>query len=203
MDFAAYFSCLPKGFDLYVTVCKENMEEKVKYAFSDIGAGKVEVVEVENIGRDIAPFFISLKDKIYNQGYDVVGHFHSKKSNDVDEGTGDRWRQYLLANLIGSKQAINDIFEPFENKNIGLVFAEDCHNVDFGCNKAFSDELCDAMNIERLEIATLFPLEHYVLGKTRSASSSFRIKHERFSATRTLYLMMVHTCTLLKDLFRM
>ena len=174
-DFAAYFSCLPKGFDLYVTVCEENMEEKVKYAFSDIGAGKIEVVEVENIGRDIAPFFISLKDKIYNKGYDVVGHFHSKKSNDVDQGTGDRWRKYLLTNLIGSKQLINDIFEPFENKNIGLVFAEDCHNVDFGLNKLFSDKLCDAMNIERLKIATLFPLGTMFWARPEALSPLFEL----------------------------
>ena len=179
-DFAAYFSCLSKGFDLYVTVCEENMEEKVKYAFSNIGAGKVEVVEVENIGRDIAPFFISLKEKIYNKGYDIVGHFHSKKSNDVDEGTGDRWRKYLLANLIGSKQAINDIFEPFENKNIGLVFAEDCHNVDFGRNKAFSDKLCDAMNIERLEIATLFPLGTMFWARPEALSPLFELNMSDF-----------------------
>lgn len=179
-DFAAYFSCLPKGFDLYVTVCEENMEEKVKYAFSNIGAGKVEVVEVENIGRDIAPFFISLKEKIYNKGYDVVGHFHSKKSNDVDQRTGERWRKYLLANLIGSKQAINDIFEPFENKDIGLVFAEDCHNVDFGRNKEFSDKLCDAMNIERLEIATLFPLGTMFWARPEALSSLFELNMSDF-----------------------
>lgn len=157
-DFAAYFACIPKGFDLYVTVCKPNMEEKVKKAFAKSGANKVDVIQVENIGRDVAPFFISLKDKIYKKGYDIVGHFHSKKSNDVDQGTGDRWRQYLLANLIGSKEAINDIFEPFESKKVGLVFAEDCHNIDYGKNKAYGDKLCDAMSIERLETATLFPL---------------------------------------------
>jgi glycosyltransferase involved in cell wall biosynthesis len=172
-DFATYFSCLPNGFDLYITVCQPHMEDKVKAAFANIGANKVDVIEVDNIGRDVAPFFISLKDKVYKQGYEIVGHFHSKKSNDVDQGTGDRWRKYLLENLIGSNEAINDIFEPFENDDVGLVFTEDCHNIDFGKNKAFSDDLCDAMSINRLKTATLFPLGTMFWAKPEALSPLF------------------------------
>lgn len=179
-DFAEYFSYLPNGFDLFVTVCESDIEEKVQAAFSNIGANKVEVIEVENIGRDVAPFFIALRNKVYKQGYDIVGHFHSKKSNDVDQGTGDRWRKYLLTNLIGSKEAVNDIFKPFENDNIGLVFAEDCHNVDFGKNKTFSDTLCDAMNIERLASATLFPLGTMFWAKPEALAPLFELELESY-----------------------
>ncbi|WP_025564770.1 rhamnan synthesis F family protein [Psychromonas sp. SP041] len=178
--FATYFSCLPSGFDLFVTVCESDIEDKVQAAFSNIGANKVEVIEVENIGRDVAPFFISLRNKVYKQGYDIVGHFHSKKSNDVDQGTGDRWREYLLTNLIGSKETINDIFKPFEDDNIGLVFAEDCHNVDFGKNKTFSDTLCDAMNIEHLATATLFPLGTMFWAKPQALAPLFELDLESY-----------------------
>jgi len=174
-DFATYFSCIPNGFDLFITVCESGLENKIKTAFAMTGANKIDVIEVENIGRDIAPFFISLKDKIYKNGYDIVGHFHSKKSNDVDQGTGDRWRKYLLSNLIGSNEAVNEIFKPFEDDKVGLVFAEDCHNVDFGKNKLFSDELCDAMNIERLEVATLFPLGTMFWAKPEALSPLFEL----------------------------
>ena len=178
-DFAAYFSCVPDGFDLFITVCEPGLEDKVKTAFAMTGANKVDVIEVENIGRDIGPFFISLKDKIYKKGYDIIGHFHSKKSNDVDQGTGDRWRKYLLANLIGSKEAVNEVFKSFENNKVGLglglVFAEDCHNVDFGKNKLFADKLCDAMNIEQLEVATLFPLGTMFWAKPEALSPLFEL----------------------------
>lgn len=175
-EFAEYFSYLPNGFDLFITVCEENLEEKVIDAFALTGANKIEVIKVENIGRDVAPFFISLRDKIYNWGYDIIGHFHSKKSNDVDQGTGDRWRQYLLANLIGSSKAVNEILKPFEDDNIGLVFAEDCHNVDFGENKSFSDTLCDAMKIERLASATLFPLGTMFWAKPEALTPLFELE---------------------------
>jgi glycosyltransferase involved in cell wall biosynthesis len=179
-EFAKYFSYLPNGFDLFITVCRSGIEEKVQDSFADIGANKVEVIEVENIGRDVAPFFISLKDKIYKRGYDIIGHFHSKKSNDVDQGTGDRWRQYLLTNLIGSSKAVNEILKPFENDNVGLVFAEDCHNVDFGKNKFFSDTLCDAMNIKRLASATLFPLGTMFWAKPEALAPLFELDMETY-----------------------
>ncbi|WP_462169277.1 rhamnan synthesis F family protein [Pseudoalteromonas lipolytica] len=185
-EFATYFSCLPQGFDLFITVCKPDLENKVIEAFANCGADKVEIVEVDNIGRDVAPFFGALKNKVYKQGYDIVGHFHSKKSNDVDEGTGDRWRKYLLANLIGSKEAINDIFAPFEDDEVGLVFAEDSHNIDFGKNKPFSDELCDAMGIKRLDNATLFPLGTMFWAKPDALSPLFELNMDEFTQPEPL-----------------
>lgn len=179
-EFSVYFSCLPDGFDLYITVCESGLEEKVKAAFAATGASKIEVIEVENIGRDVAPFFISLKDKVFNRGYDIIGHFHSKKSNDVDHGTGDRWRKYLLSNLIGSVQGINEIFGLFEDPEIGLVFAEDSHNVDFGKNKSFSDTLCDAMKISRLECATIFPLGTMFWAKPDALAPLFELPMQNF-----------------------
>jgi glycosyltransferase involved in cell wall biosynthesis len=179
-DFATYFSCLPVGFDLYITVCESGIQDKVKDVFSVSGANIIDVIEVENIGRDVAPFFISLKDKIYQKGYDIIGHFHSKKSNDVDQGTGDRWRKYLLSNLIGSIPAVNEIFQSFESNSVGLVFAEDSHNVDFGKNKPFSDKLCNAMFIDKLESATLFPLGTMFWAKPEALSPLFELNMKEF-----------------------
>lgn len=174
-DFSSYFACLPQGFDLFITVCEQNVEKKVTEFFTGSGANNIEVILVDNIGRDIAPLFISLRDKVFMQGYDIIGHFHSKKSNDVDFGTGDRWREYLLKNLIGSKEAISEVLDPFEDEEVGLVFAEDSHNIDFGKNKVFADELCDAMKIERLEHANLFPLGTMFWAKPEALAPLFEL----------------------------
>ncbi|MCP4061197.1 MAG: glycosyltransferase [Pseudoalteromonas sp.] len=179
-DFNAYFSCLPEGFDLFITVCDRNIEKQVAAIFSTCGAKNIEVVFVENIGRDVAPFFDSLKNQVFHNEYDIVGHFHSKKSNDVDQGTGDRWRKYLLENLIGSEEAVTEIFQLFNDPNIGLVFAEDAHNIDYGKNKSFGDELCDAMEIERLNNATLFPLGTMFWTKPEALGPLFELNFDDY-----------------------
>ena len=78
--------------------------------------------------RDLAPFLQGLHDGLYS-GYDLVGHFHSKRSPHVDKTTGERWREFMWEHLIGGEFAIADsILEAFAgDARLGLVFAEDPH----------------------------------------------------------------------------
>jgi lipopolysaccharide biosynthesis protein len=96
----------------------------------------IEVICVENEGRDIVPFFGALKTRLFeSKKYDVIGHFHSKKSLDNDTGFGDKWLNYLTANLLGNEKNVNQILGLFSDENLGLVFAADHHIVGFGENK--------------------------------------------------------------------
>ncbi|QRZ21196.1 glycosyltransferase [Vibrio sp. sp1] len=179
-EFALYFNCLPPGFDLYVTTCDTQSDDYIAEAFSSCGVNKLTIKHVSNIGRDVAPMFIDLKEELTQSGYDVIGHFHSKKSIETDGNMGNRWRTYLLQNLIGSPNAANEILSLFEDKQVGLVFAEDRHVVDFATNKPFADELCDAMNISRMNHAHIYPLGTMFWARPEALEPLFNLNLSHF-----------------------
>jgi uncharacterized protein YutD len=179
--FIEKFAYVPRNCDLYITVCSKHTIEQVKQAFSKSGFDFIDVVAVENEGRDIIPFFSGLKKPLFeSEKYDVVGHFHSKKSLDNDTGFGDNWLNYLTDNLLPSTSGINQIFSLFTNVNLGLVFAADHHIVDYGKNKPFADDLCSAMQIEHLNKAANFPVGTMFWAKPEALSRLFELDMQPF-----------------------
>lgn len=179
--FAEYFSELTPGYDLYITVCNEESNIDIRDAFKNSGAKSVNIVKVPNEGRDVAPFFSSLKNELYKSAkYDVVGHFHSKKSADSSDDVGDNWRTYLLDNLVGKRSMNNALFDLFDNAKLGLIFASDHHVVDFGENKQFACDLAEAMSIEPMEFAHLFPLGTMFWARPKALSNLFELDWHKF-----------------------
>ncbi len=177
-EFIDYFKSLPKGYDLFISIIDENSVDEVEEKFKDSGAKNIKVVVVENIGRDVAPMIFDLKDEILNNHYDVIGHFHSKKSISTDSDLGNRWRKYLLDNLIGDEKIAKSILSLFDDKNIGLVFAEDRHYMDIGENKTFFDELCQKMEIEKIEETPLFPLGNMFWARVEAIRQLFHLNRD-------------------------
>jgi lipopolysaccharide biosynthesis protein len=166
---------------LYITVCNEENNNDIRDAFKNCGAKSVNIVKVPNEGRDVAPFFSSLKNELYKSAkYDVVGHFHSKKSADSSDDVGDNWRTYLLDNLVGKRSMNNALFDLFDDAKLGLIFASDHHVVDFGENKQFANELAEAMSIEPMEFAHLFPLGTMFWARPKALSNLFELDWHKF-----------------------
>ncbi len=115
-----YINHIPYPFDLFITTDSEQKAERFQKLFQQNGVQKqLEVVLVPNVGRDVAPFLAGLGDRL--SGYDYLGHFHGKKSTTVD--WGGRWRNYLLDNLLGSKEGVRAIFHEFEaDLKLGMVY---------------------------------------------------------------------------------
>jgi len=177
-EFIDYFKSLPKGYDLFITIIDENSVYEVEEKFKDSGANNIKVLVVQNIGRDVAPMIFDLKDEILNNHYDVIGHFHSKKSISTDSNLGNRWRKYLLDSLIGDEKIAKSILSLFDDKNIGLVFAEDRHYMDMGENKTFFDELCQKMEIEKVEETPLFPLGNMFWARVEAVRQLFYLNRD-------------------------
>lgn len=78
-----------------------------------------------NIGRDIGPFIMILKDRLTS--YDLVGHFHIKGTKQLNESIVQQWQSFLFDTLIGQHgEAAFEIIEQFEKvQDLGLVFQED------------------------------------------------------------------------------
>ncbi|MEZ9699196.1 rhamnan synthesis F family protein [Vibrio sp. 10N.261.46.E12] len=157
-EFASYFENITSSFDLYITVCKDVDEDEMRKTFSITKVNNLVIKKVANKGRDIGPLFIDLKDELFNSNYDMIGHFHSKKSFDVDgDGVGDRWRKYLMGSLVGSPAHFDQIQSIMEDKNVGLIFSEDVHEVCAGKNQLFIDALSKDLGIQE-GVTSVFPV---------------------------------------------
>ena len=117
-----YFNHIPYRFDLYITTDQEEKKNELLRKFeSRCHCENVQVLVLENRGRDVAPLLIQLSP-VLNR-YEYIGHFHSKKT--VTAEYGEDWRKYLFHNLLGSKAYVERVFGLFETqKDLGVVFPE-------------------------------------------------------------------------------
>jgi lipopolysaccharide biosynthesis protein/glycosyltransferase involved in cell wall biosynthesis len=137
-EIASYLENLAGDFDLYVSIGTGDVKSKQLIQDKFPGAA---VFEVENRGRDIAPFLEIFK-LIYPMDYKYVCKIHTKKS--LHRSDGDFWRKDLLAKLLGSEKVIESIKVSLDKEQFGLI-APDGHLLDasrhFGANKSWLDRL--------------------------------------------------------------
>ncbi|USZ49721.1 rhamnan synthesis F family protein [Halomonas sp. DN3] len=156
-EFCTYFRVLEAhDVDLFVSHVPELTDEQVELLKGCV-SGSLYLRKVKNCGRDVHPFHREFCDEIVGN-YDVVGHFHTKKSSDNVDGVGDRWRRYLLSNLIGSPMAAREILALFNDKRTGFVFAEDSHLPDEGKNGKYIEQLLEPLSLTRWKNYRHFPL---------------------------------------------
>ncbi|WP_022942085.1 rhamnan synthesis F family protein [Psychromonas hadalis] len=183
-EFSSYFTNLPGQFDLYITHVGVDDDEIIANSFATCGANKVTLKKVDNVGRDVIPLFKELCDEMTQGNYEVIGHFHSKKSaavsNETDDFSGDAWRIFLLETLIGDKNSASQVLALFNENATGLVIAEDRHCVDMGENKFFTDKMCDAMKIKKMQFSNIFPVGTMFWARTEAILPLFQMKWDEF-----------------------
>jgi len=101
-EFAGYLSRIPMPFDLYVSVPEGASEAAI---CDDLNrqipnAQQVRVEAVPNRGRDIAPLIVQFGRRLAD--YDIVGHFHTKRTPHNAYLAG--WRHDILDLLLGSDE---------------------------------------------------------------------------------------------------
>ena len=119
---------IPIKFDLYITTIELKKKMKIeKYVKNYSKANKYEIKIVENRGRDVLPLIIQLRKKI--KKYKYFCHIHTKKSKHFTS-FGNKWRNYLYKNLLGSKEVISEILNDFELfDKLGFIFPELYYNL--------------------------------------------------------------------------
>jgi rhamnosyltransferase len=94
-----------------------------------------EIIVTENRGRDILPW-LSIGEKL--NVYDIVGHFHTKKSDSVEEWVGITWQKELLDLLL---YPVTEIIEAFDaNSKIGIIIPDVPYYFHFNSPLCFSQE---------------------------------------------------------------
>lgn len=105
-------------YDLFLTTNTDEKEQIIKEILAKHQV-EAELVRTQNRGRDIVPF-LSLKDQLLK--YDVVGHFHTKRSLEAAFFAGESWRTELIKMLITPADNIMANFQ--SNLNLGIVIAD-------------------------------------------------------------------------------
>lgn len=107
-----YVAHINKNFTLFITVVNDEDLKFVQHFFENkTYKFKLNIIKVENKGRDIYPFYLALHN-CYSE-YDYIAHFHTKKSLHTD--FGEVWRKYLCDNILGSNYLFDNIIGYFEN----------------------------------------------------------------------------------------
>lgn len=114
-----YLANIKNHFTLIITVVNEKDYQVLSNFFKlHQHSYDLKIIIVQNRGRDIYPFYLALHNSY--KDYDIIAHFHTKRSFHTDYG--EKWRKYLFNNLIGKKCLFDNIINYFcRNQNVGFV----------------------------------------------------------------------------------
>ena len=81
----------------------------------------VRIVE-KNRGRDMSSLFISLRDLLVDDGYDLVCRLHTKKSPQVQASRSNLFKRHMLENLLNTRGYVHNVLDMFhDNPLVGLA----------------------------------------------------------------------------------
>ncbi len=174
---------IPYNFDLFIstdTINKKILIEETLPRFK-LKTNRVTVEVIDNIGRDVYPFLQQLSKKY--KSYDIIGHFHGKKT--TKEFFGDDWRQSIYHDLLGSSSNISKLFSLFDNQNAGLIAPQYFYlhrdSINIGSNLENINLLLDRMGfntVSKDKIIT-FPAGTMFWAKTKCIDEIFKIGLEK------------------------
>ncbi len=131
-EFRSYFANMPFTYDLFVSVCDQPASEVAQRIFAALpNCGALHLQQVENRGRDMAPFFCTFGEVLRN--YDYLLHLHSKKSL-YNRGATQGWREYLCESLLGSSDRIRSIFTLLDSDRCGIVYPQNYDGLPYMAN---------------------------------------------------------------------
>ncbi|PYE16603.1 glycosyl transferase family 1 [Paraburkholderia silvatlantica] len=137
--------------DLFVSAPTEEAARAARHALKDYARGAFDVRVVTNRGRDIGPMVTEFAKDL--QAYDVIGHFHTKKSLHVAGSPLVRhWIAFLMESLLGTTYpAARSILAAFAaDPKVGLIFADDPNMIGWDKNYQYAEKLAAKMGIHDL-----------------------------------------------------
>lgn len=146
---------------LFVSVTDNDSRQRAE-RFLTSYTGPSEIRIVPNAGRDIGPLLTEFGKELVN-GFDVIGHVHTKKSPGLVSHKGvEAWTRLLFENVLGGKAggAMADrILHAFAaDPALGLVYPSDVHLLGWTKNWQHAQELAKRLNLQALPQAFDFPV---------------------------------------------
>ena len=161
--------------DLFISVVTPKLAEQAREAASAYRGRLVDLQITPNMGRDIGPFLTQF-GRALCEGYDIVGHLHTKKSAHLtDRGWAEAWNTFLLENLIGGERGgamLDEILSVMQlDPAVGIVFPDDPHVIGWTKNRKYADALAARMKCGELPehfnfpVGSMFWMQALVLAK--------------------------------------
>jgi glycosyltransferase involved in cell wall biosynthesis len=147
-DFIARLRLNRTSCDLLLTTSSGDRADAIKQTLARLNVDRASIEITPNRGRDIGPLLTGFGSQRLAQ-YDVVGHFHSKKSAYMEASIGEVWRSFLWEHLVGGKHNMMDVvIRAFaRDETLGLVFPEDPHLNDWNEDRAIANGLAQRMGL--------------------------------------------------------
>lgn len=116
-----YASSMPEHADVYITTNSKEKKEKIEEVFSKLKCNKLEVILIENRGRDVSALLVTCKDFIMD--YDLVCFAHDKKVGQLDMAIkGESFSYKCFENILKNKTYVENVIQTFsKNKRLGLL----------------------------------------------------------------------------------
>ncbi len=116
-----YAKSMPSYADIYVTTQSEDMRQEILSIFSQIECNKLEVVLVDNRGRDVSALLIGCKEFIMD--YDLVCFAHDKKTKHLEPlSVGESFSYTCFENVLYNEPFVENIINTFlDNPRLGLL----------------------------------------------------------------------------------
>ena len=147
--------------DLFISVTSPHAYAAAQVHLAQQFDRAVSIRIVPNRGRDIGPFFTEFFDEM-KDGYDIVGHIHTKKSVDVKDGNmGKRWFAFLADNLLGNAACpmLDVVIDGFDrDRSIGIVFPDDPYISGMEKNRKFAEPMSTKLGIDVIPEYFLYPM---------------------------------------------
>lgn len=107
-----YALSMPECADVYITTDTNEKREEIEKVFNNGPWNKVEVILIENRGRDVSALLVGTKDFIFD--YDYVCFMHDKKVAQLDLGVkGESFSYKCFENMLKSKEYVLNIIDKF------------------------------------------------------------------------------------------
>src|SRR5690606_5652097 len=96
----------------------------------------------------IGPFLTAFGDRLV-EGYELIGHLHTKRSTHADRNVIEMWRNFLMENLLGGTQSgpmlDNIVCRMAENPSWGITFPDDPVPLGWDSNRQCAAALASRM----------------------------------------------------------
>ncbi|WP_161487637.1 MULTISPECIES: rhamnan synthesis F family protein [unclassified Sulfitobacter] len=135
VDLAGLVENIPARHHLFVTTASEENKQTITNHLLDRGystdAIDVRVVE-HNRGRDMSALFITFRDVILSDKYQVALRLHSKRTPQVSPRVAEEFKTHLFDNLVGSRGYVHNLLDKMEAEpDLGLLIPPIIH-IGFG-----------------------------------------------------------------------
>lgn len=164
-----YYKALHAAERIIVTTDTERKVKQIEYISREAGV-PVQALLMPNTGRDILPFL-----RLFSEGHagadpdEIWCHMHLKKSLSTS-ATGDVWKRFLLAILLGDNTRISDAIARIAAPETGLVAPMDPYQIGWTDSRRLLPRFADRFPGPLPEHPILFPCGNMFWTRARVAA---------------------------------